>query len=129
MADLIDTLLSKGSASVEITITDLENELEAQILDEVLNEHQIPHLIKRYGDSAYGNVLEFGKGWGFIRAHEKDKETILAILEDIRCPNNYTNDAAAEAMGEVFDDVEAFIEAEDKALAKQEDRHETEFDK
>ena len=100
MADIIDEFLSKGSDAVETTVSDLANEIEAQILDQVLNENNILHLIKPYGDTAYGNLLEFGRGWGFIRAAEKDKETILALLADIRQPDNYTNDAAQEAMGE-----------------------------
>ena len=123
MADRIDKILSWGSDSVEETISDLDNEMEAQILDDVLNENSIPHMIKPYGDTPYATLFELAKGWGFVRAPEEYKETILGYLEDIRRPENYTDDAAKEAMGNAaIDDAEAFIEAEDEAVeAKEKD--------
>ena len=42
----------------------LENEIEAQLLDSILNERNIPHHIQSYHDTAYNGLFQTQKGWG-----------------------------------------------------------------
>ncbi|MEE9403166.1 MAG: hypothetical protein V3V47_08215 [Desulfobacteria bacterium] len=62
----------------------LENEIEAQLLDSILNERGIPHHIRSYHDTAYNGLYQTQKGWGQIRAPVSWSEKIRAILSEIR---------------------------------------------
>jgi len=62
----------------------LNNEVEARLLDAVLAEQQIPHLMRTYHDSAYDGLWQQQQGWGHVEAPEDHKEQILSIYEDLR---------------------------------------------
>ena len=65
----------------------LENEIEAQVLDSILNEREIPHRIRSYYDSAYDGIYQAQKGWGVVEAPLSHKEEITAIYEDLPVKN------------------------------------------
>jgi hypothetical protein len=65
-------------------ITVLDNEVQAELMDAVLSDRKIPHIMQSYHDSALDGLFQAGKGWGVILAHESSKEEILAALADIR---------------------------------------------
>ncbi len=67
-----------------IKVSTLDNEFEAQLLESILQEHEIPHLLQSYHDDAYGNLFQTQKGWGIILAPESSRQEILEILQDIR---------------------------------------------
>jgi hypothetical protein len=74
---------TKGQeAFVKIAI--LENTIEAQLVDSVLNDRNIPHLLRSFHDTAYDGLFQVQKGWGEIRAPFKFRKVILEILESIR---------------------------------------------
>jgi uncharacterized protein (UPF0147 family) len=54
-----------------------KNEIEAMLLDEILTDKQIPHLIRSYHDSAYDGLWQTQSGWGHIEAPEEFAEEIL----------------------------------------------------
>ena len=62
----------------------LNNEVEARLLDAVLEEQQIPHLMRTYHDRAYDGLWQQQQGWGHVEAPEDYKEQILSIYEDLR---------------------------------------------
>jgi len=62
----------------------LENEIEAQIIDDILMDRQIRHEIRLYGNYAFGNLFELQKGWGAVYASAEHKTEILEILSDLR---------------------------------------------
>ena len=62
----------------------LENEVEAQLLDAILNERDIPHAIRSYYDAAYNGLFQTQKGWGAISVPAESRDEVLAILEDLR---------------------------------------------
>lgn len=62
----------------------LENVIEAQRLEAVLTERNIPHLVKTYHDSAYDGLFQFGRGWGHVEAAAEHKEEVIAMLEALR---------------------------------------------
>jgi len=61
----------------------LENEIEAQLMDSILTEHNIPHRMRSYHDSAYDGIYQAQKGWGIIEAPLRYKADILAIHADL----------------------------------------------
>jgi len=61
----------------------LENEIEAQLLDSILNERDIPHRIRSYHDSAYDGIYQAQKGWGVVMAPLTFKEVITSIYQDL----------------------------------------------
>ncbi|NWF53953.1 MAG: hypothetical protein HXY45_04070 [Syntrophaceae bacterium] len=61
----------------------LENEIEARLLDSVLNERNIPHRIRSYYDSAYNGIFQTQKGWGIVLAPPEFEAEVLSIYEDL----------------------------------------------
>lgn len=66
----------------------LGNEIEAQLMDSVLTERNIPHRMKSYHDSAYDGIFQAHKGWGHIEAPLSYKEEIIAIHADLPLKNH-----------------------------------------
>ena len=69
-------------------VTTLENEIEARLLDSVLNERNIPHLIISYYDTAYNGLYQTQKGWGYISAPGAYLKEIREILSLLRKESN-----------------------------------------
>jgi hypothetical protein len=65
------------------TILVLENEIEAQLLDSILTERDIPHFIKTYHDSAYDGIYQSQKGWGRLESPEEYKQEIMEIYASL----------------------------------------------
>ena len=65
-------------------IATLENEIEARLLDSILTERKIPHLMRSYYDTAYDGLFQTQKGWGYVAAPESYDEEIREILCDLR---------------------------------------------
>jgi hypothetical protein len=61
----------------------LNNEFEAKLLDEILIEKEIPHLIRSYHDSAYDGLWQTRSCWGHLEAYEENKEEILHIYNEM----------------------------------------------
>ena len=62
----------------------LENSVEANLLDALLMEENIPHYIRSYGDLAYDGIYQLQKGWGCVEAPEEYRERIRTVLEELR---------------------------------------------
>ncbi len=67
-----------------IKIATLDNEIEANLLESVLTERYVPHLMRSYYDTAYDGLFQTQKGWGYVSAPEGYKEEIMEILADLR---------------------------------------------
>ena len=52
-----------------------------QLLDALLNEQDIPHLMRSYHDSAYDGLWQVQHGWGHIEAPKSRHEEIRKIYE------------------------------------------------
>jgi hypothetical protein len=65
-------------------IAAVDNQFEAQILEEVLKERGIPFLLKSYYDSAYDGLFQGQKGWGAVYAPGRHGGEIAAILAELR---------------------------------------------
>lgn len=62
----------------------LDNAIEAQLLNSILNERDIPHRIRSHHDTAYDGLFQMQKGWGEIHAPVSCEPEILEILDDLR---------------------------------------------
>ena len=86
--DLICTfILSYGTLIVKQEykkVATLENEIEARLLDSILTERNIPHLIQSFYDTAYDGLYQTQKGWGYISAPGVCFEEIDEIITSIR---------------------------------------------
>jgi hypothetical protein len=67
-----------------VKICVLENEIEARLLEAILKEQHIPHLLQSYYDTAYDGLYQSQKGWGDVRAPSSFASTIIGILSDLR---------------------------------------------
>jgi hypothetical protein len=63
--------------SKPVKILELKNEIEAMLIDEILTDKKIPHIIRSYHDSAYDGLWQMQTGWGHLEAPEEYKEEIL----------------------------------------------------
>ena len=68
----------------------LNNEVEARLLDAVLEEKQIPHLMRSYHDTAYDGLWQQQQGWGHVETPERYSEEILSIYRDLRADDRDT---------------------------------------
>ena len=66
----------------------LENIIEAQLIDSILNEQNIPHMIRSFYDTAYDGLFQFQMGWGELCAPLSYKQEIIDILTDVRSKNH-----------------------------------------
>ena len=62
----------------------LDNLVQAQMLESMLKEHDIPHVMKTYNDSAYDGLYQGPKGWGHVEAPEQHEAGILALLDNLK---------------------------------------------
>ena len=67
-----------------IKIAILDNQFEAQMLESVLKERGIPHLLKSYYDTAFDGLYQTQKGWGHISAPEHYSKEIKEILSELK---------------------------------------------
>ena len=65
-------------------IATLDNIVQAQMLESILNDQGIPHVMQSYHDSAYDGLFQGQMGWGHIEAPEEHESEILALLDDLR---------------------------------------------
>lgn len=70
-----------------VNIATLDNIIEAQLIDSILNEYDIPHRIRSFHDTAYNGLFQSRLGWGALYAPISSRVEILEILHDIRSNN------------------------------------------
>ncbi|MFP4047501.1 MAG: hypothetical protein ACLFPH_10615 [Bacteroidales bacterium] len=62
----------------------LENQMEAQRLGAILEEENIPHVIRSYNDSVYDGIFQAGRGWGHLEAPKEYKDKIVSIYDKMK---------------------------------------------
>lgn len=67
-----------------VKISVVENEVEAELLDSILAERSIAHVLRSYRDSAYDGIYQLQRGWGAVYAPSEFEAEILEIISDIR---------------------------------------------
>lgn len=84
-----------------IKIATLENEIEAGLLESILTERNVPHLMQSYYDTAYDGLFQTQKGWGYVGAPEEYREEIMEILADLRNEANAFEDSSPDTSEEI----------------------------
>ena len=62
----------------------LENSIEANLLDALLKEENIPHFIRSYGDLAYDGIFQLQRGWGCVESPKEYRDKIRILLQELR---------------------------------------------
>jgi hypothetical protein len=71
-----------------VKILVFNNEIEANLLNEILTERGIPHITRSYHDSAYDGLWQTHSVWGQLEASEENREEILKIYHEMSLPEN-----------------------------------------
>ncbi|HEX2976755.1 MAG TPA: DUF2007 domain-containing protein [Bacteroidales bacterium] len=62
-------------------VLQIDNQIEALRIKEILDENGIPHMIRNYHDSALDGLFQNNLGWGVLEAEEADEPRILELLK------------------------------------------------
>ena len=73
----------------------LDNEVEAQLVDCILTEQNIPHVIRSYHDTAYDGLFQGPGAWGHVEAPLDFHERINQVIEEVRQQPPPTEDEQA----------------------------------
>ena len=65
-------------------IVDLDNEIIAGLMESILLDKKIPHILRTYHDSAYDGLWALSQGWGCIEAPPEYKEEIIQIFDELK---------------------------------------------
>ena len=57
-----------------------ESQFEALKIKDILDSHNIPHMIRSFHDSAYDGLFQTQMGWGALVADEELEEEILKLI-------------------------------------------------
>ncbi|MFW5971979.1 MAG: hypothetical protein ACOCRL_00705 [Bacillota bacterium] len=60
----------------------LNNEIEASLMQDILDDEEIPYMITPYRDIAYDGIFQV-EGWGHIAAEMKYHQEILNIYAEL----------------------------------------------
>jgi hypothetical protein len=69
--------------SMPVKILVFKNEIESILLDEILAEKKIPHIVRSYHDSALDGLWQTQSSWGHVEAPEEFREEILQIYNEM----------------------------------------------
>jgi hypothetical protein len=64
-------------------IIELKNGVEADLMTALLEERNIPHLVRSYHDSAYDGIFQVQMGWGHIEAPPEYQQEIERVYQDL----------------------------------------------
>ena len=61
----------------------LSNEFEAERLEEILLDKEIPHGIVPLDDSVLEGINQMENGWGYVEAPARFREQIMSVFNEI----------------------------------------------
>ena len=70
-----------------IKILIFDDAWQADLLENILSEREIPYMIKSYHDSALDGLFQMQKGWGHLEAPGQFRNEILEIFQKIKKDN------------------------------------------
>jgi hypothetical protein len=65
-------------------IGQLDDEVQARLVESVLRERGIPHALRSYHDSVLDGLFQHAKGWGHVEAPEAYRAEVEEILREVR---------------------------------------------
>lgn len=79
-----------------IKVLVLEHELEALMMQEILEERGVPYFVHSLQDQAYGNLWQQQYGWGHLLASERDAPLVRMLYAELKASVNSASDAEPE---------------------------------
>ncbi len=76
--------MSSSEETEFVAVSVLESLIEAQVLEGVLTEENIPHEIRSFHDTAYDGLFQTQKGWGQVLAPASRKADVRDLINAIR---------------------------------------------
>ncbi|MBN1796993.1 MAG: hypothetical protein JW822_00330 [Spirochaetales bacterium] len=67
----------------ESKVVILNNQIEAQLLESVLKEKNIPHVIRSYEDFALDGIYQLQQGWGHVETPPQYLKQVREIYHDL----------------------------------------------
>lgn len=64
-------------------VLDLNSEYEARMLEEILHDNDIPHVIVAREGSAFGSIVQMEEGYGYVTAPEEFHARIAALYREL----------------------------------------------
>jgi hypothetical protein len=65
-------------------IIDVDNEFIARLMDSILTDREIPHILRTFHDTAYDGLFVNQQGWGAIEAPPSYRDEIIKIFEEVK---------------------------------------------
>ena len=78
-----------------IRIARIESEVQAQLLDDLLTQRGVPHLIRSYHDAALNGMFQSTLGWGHVEAPAAHRDAVLEAIRDLAAAGTETPDDQA----------------------------------
>lgn len=83
-----------------IKLLEIQDEIEAMFLKEILEEREIPFKLQSLSDRAYGTLWQHQYGcWGYLWASERYQSLILSLVQELRQPQDEIADSASDSTG------------------------------
>ena len=93
--DLLDELAGGPLDGVPLArVTSLDNEFEAEMLRNALDDNEIPCLIQSFRETAFDGLFIPQRSWGTLITREDQAEAALKIVQELRA--TFDVDAAAD---------------------------------
>ncbi|HLN54458.1 MAG TPA: hypothetical protein VK207_00625 [Bacteroidales bacterium] len=71
-----------------VKILTFDNEIEARLLSGLLDEMNIPHILRSYHDLAMDGLWQTQSSWGHLEAPDQYREEILKVFSEMSRPGN-----------------------------------------
>ncbi|HET6348057.1 MAG TPA: zinc ribbon domain-containing protein [Candidatus Krumholzibacteria bacterium] len=78
-------------------IATLDTEIQAGLVDAILSERKIPHIMQTYHDTAYDGLFQFQQGWGVVLAPAEFRDEIMAVIDDIKQQSSSSTPTESDA--------------------------------
>ena len=69
---------------VFVNIKTLENQFEADVIKNILEENGIPVIVRSFRDSSFDGIYESQKGWGVVMVPDEFRKRANAVIKDIK---------------------------------------------
>lgn len=62
----------------------IDKKLDAEYLEAVLKDKQIPHVFVSYYDTAYAGIFQFQNGWGHVEVPMEHVEEVKELYQKVQ---------------------------------------------
>ena len=88
--------LAEGRFVAAIT---LEDHFEKDLVEQALDERDIPHAIRMAGESEFALIFEDAQGYGTVLVRAEDADRVKSLVDEIRA----SDEDAQETVRQIFD--------------------------